>query len=229
MENLFTKIIHQNISTNEKIFSKSSLSLSLSLSLLGISFSSNAQVKFIPKAGVSYANFIVTSEIPDPLKFEPKLGGAGFEVAINDMFAIQPELVFIQKGGIFTQDLLGTKLELARTLNYLEMPLLVKAKFGTENLKFFVIAGPTISMVLSGSDKLGSDTKDIEFGYNNNQTQRGDFGLQGGLGVMFKGVVIDIRYGYGLANISNTPNNIGTVKNTAISATLGYAIPLGSK
>ena len=66
-------------------------------------------------------------------------------------------------------------------------------------------------------------------GYNNNQTQRGDFGLQGGLGVMFKGVVIDIRYGYGLANISNTPNNIGTVKNTAISATLGYAIPLGSK
>ncbi len=89
-----------------------------------------AQLSIMPKAGVSVASV----SLSDDLKFtegdyKPKIGfivGAAFDYQINEMFSVQPELLFHQKGSKYKYDLSGEKYEESITTNYIELPVLVK-------------------------------------------------------------------------------------------------------
>jgi opacity protein-like surface antigen len=145
-------------------------------------------------AGVNFAN-VTASTAGVSASADTMMGiqaGALAEFPLTDMFALQPELNFIQKGSK-TGDV-STK------LNYIEVPVWAKAKFNVGGVKPFLMLGPSIGFLMSA--KTG-DT-DIK---NNLKTI--DFGLNFGGGAAFAvtdtmDLFLDLRYNLGLANILKT-------------------------
>ncbi|HZV69925.1 MAG TPA: porin family protein [Saprospiraceae bacterium] len=109
---------------------------------------------------------------------------------IGEIVAISPEFHWLQKGAKI-KDLTGTIAEITRTLNYLEVPVMLKLRFGTD-VGFELFAGPSFGYLLDGDDDINlNDYKKIEIG------------LHAGGGVSIGPLVIDLRYLYGISNISD--------------------------
>lgn len=182
----------------------------------------------IPKAGVTLSKF-GGSDVEDA-KFN--LGftlGLGFNLPVgNGPISVQPELNFAQKGTKGDEDGSTAKLK----LNYLEVPVLVKATFG-EATKFYVNAGPSIGLGLGGKIKVSegsfSGEADVKFGDGDDEEvfyieKKTDFGLQLGGGVIIaEKIMIDLRYGLGLSSLYED----GKVKNNVLQFTVG--VPLNLK
>ncbi len=89
------------------------------------------------------------------------------EIALGSLFAIQPEIMYGTHGGRQKDSETGTLLTLTTTTAYdrkyeittLEIPVLAKLKFGTKNLKFHLLAGPSIGLGLGG--KLEDETSTL--------------------------------------------------------------------
>jgi opacity protein-like surface antigen len=184
--------------------------------------------KFIPRFGASV--FKVTGEeVPDSAGTSSLLGltlGIGYQVPINDRFSFQPELNFVQKGiksdFDLEQDGQSFKGTIKLVIDYLEIPLLVKATFGSTT-KYFILAGPSLGYGIGGRVKYKLITNDPLIGTTSGQTgiefgeqpenydgsnvyisNRIDFGIQGGAGVLIANkVFIDIRYSLGLSDVQD--------------------------
>ena len=200
-----------------------------------LALSSQAQISIIPKAGVTFST-ISYDQQPDDQKTQIGfVGGAALDIGIvKNFFSLQPELLFIQKGERFDERGVETK----SALNYLELPVLAKVSFGSESIKGYVNAGPSLALGLTGKYKIeggeNADETDIRFGDSANDGRRYldnrfDFGLQFGGGGSFGlgpgSIVADIRYGLGLTDL----NDEDKAKNRTFAFTLGYAIPLRGK
>lgn len=93
------------------------------------------------------------------------------EIGISEIFAVQPEIMFGSHGVKRQATDSGTLLGVTTTVNVttkgyvnaLEIPVLGKAKFGSETFKFFVLAGPSVGFGLGGESTTDTYTK-IEFG-----------------------------------------------------------------
>jgi len=110
-------------------------------------------------------------------------------------FMLQPELHYLQKGYTIANTTNG---ELNVSLNYLELPILLRVNFGS-SIRFFGFAGPSIGWLLDGTyeNDLGEQDAsevldDIEYS--------GHIGLGAGLGPL----ELDVRYIAGLSDISNS-------------------------
>jgi hypothetical protein len=196
----------------------------------------------IPKLGMSLSHPSLSSDAKDPGETIQNgigiVGGIGLELPIKGKFAIQPELLFAQKA--FKDKLIdattGYSLKTTSTLNYLEIPVLVKAKFSS----FYVNAGPSLGIGVGGkwkytfSDGTGSQsgTGQVKFKKapeNDNSDNlyvdhRFNFSLQVGAGyVIAEKVIIDLRYGFGLSNLSAD----GKSKIRSFQVTVGVPIKLG--
>lgn len=126
--------------------------------------------------------------------------------------AISPELHWMQKGAKIT-DLHGSVGEVSRTFNYLEIPVLIKLKFGV-GVGFFLLAGPSFGYLLDGSDKDNDGkTNDIDFDFY----KRGEFGGHLGGGVSVGPIKGDIRYMFGLSNIFDDNSEL-EIKNSGFGA-----------
>lgn len=176
--------------------------------------------------------------------------------SVDGFFSIQPELLYIQKGGALKASEMGETLKIKETLNYIEMPLLAKVSFCKDAVKAYLNAGPSLGYALGGKysfyysgfgytrDKEGK----IKFGeepanyngddryYGKESVNRRDLGLQFGGGLKLKtgtgAFLLDVRYGLGLSNYNkeNTTHHLkADGKNRALAVSLGYAIPLGGK
>lgn len=192
--------------------------------LASLSFSQT----LIPKAGLAMAK-LGGSDVEDQ-KFN--LGftlGMGFNLPLGSgPLSIQPELNFIQKGSKANIDIYSSKLK----LNYLEVPVLVKATFG-ETTKFYFNAGPSIALGLGGKLKAteGSITEEVDVKFGDGEDEEAlyvekktDFGLQFGGGVVIaEKIMIDIRYGAGLSSLFEDEK----VKNNVLQFTVG--VPLNLK
>jgi len=130
--------------------------------------------------------------------YESKLGAdiafvADFPIGI---MSISPEFHWLQKGGKI-KDLNGSVGEVSRTFNYLEIPVLIKLRFG-EPVGFFLLAGPSVGYLLNGTDKdQDGQTNDIDLDFY----KRAEFGAHVGGGIMLGPVEVDVRYIFGLTNI----------------------------
>ncbi|MEO7988131.1 MAG: porin family protein [Chryseolinea sp.] len=164
---------------------------------------------------------------------------------VGKMLALQPELLFHQKG--FKSEDPGDgeyKEEDSNTLNYLELPVLVKVKFG----KFYAIAGPSFAYGIGGKSKTtyhdliaGTTTKStdkIKFGKEPDNYQGDDIyvdnafdiGVQAGVGMKISVIVIDLRYGIGMTNLLDKPSGSPydyKSKNGSLQLTVGVPIPFG--
>ena len=223
--------------------------LTLAILSLVVATSAHAQL-FIPKAGISLSK--VELDVSQGMK--SKIGftlGIAYNHEVNEIFSVQPELYFIQKG--FRQDFhqsengLSIDADGKFAINYLELPILAKASFGEGDVKFFLNGGPYLAFGLGGKFKtdytisfLGdsesetvegkvkfgdSDDSDDETVYFDNRIE---FGVQFGGGVMLnEKIMIDLRYGHGLTNMtdeSGSNDGTGKSKHRVFQLTVGYPI-----
>ena len=128
--------------------------------------------------------------------------GVSFQAGITSKFSLVSELYYIRKGGELTDNNpLTTKKTILR-LNAFELPVLARVHFG----KFYMNTGPSIAYNFSGKKKIEDVSTAITFKNSAGAFNRMDAGVQIGAGYMFpikqKTLALDIRYCYGLTNIS---------------------------
>lgn len=131
---------------------------------------SYAQISIGARAGILINNLDIDPLEDGEPKPESKIGfqvAVPVEIAIGDIFAVQPEIMFgshgaKQKGsdtsteGGFTS---VSEFESDVQINALEIPVLAKARFGPESIKFNVFAGPSFGFGISGEGKVKSSVK----------------------------------------------------------------------
>lgn len=160
-------------------------------------------------------------EIDENLKSRSGISFGGFlTYSINEIFAVQPEVLFTQKGAKANDE----DWELSFNLSYLEIPVLAKIMIPAKgNIKPSLLAGPVVALKLSGNTRVEwygeEEEEDIEDGT--------DFGLiLGGsidFGVGQGKLMIDIRYTLGLSQIGEIDGEDLDMKNGVLSIMLGYS------
>jgi len=123
-----------------------------------------AQISVGIKGGLLFTSFDkspLAQDEPVP-EFIPGLQfGIPVEFEMGKVLAFQPELMFGSHGGLQQSNSdvtnLGIRsvssLKVRYQVNTLEIPLLLKLRFGPDNFKFHVLAGPSIGFGLSGTSR----------------------------------------------------------------------------
>ncbi|MCF8277511.1 MAG: PorT family protein [Flavobacteriales bacterium] len=168
--------------------------------------------------------------------------GALVNYGFSKTFSLQPEVLFIQKGGKTSSSSTSDYTQV--TANYLEIPILAKAQFGGEKFKGYAVLGPYASYWVGGHTKsnvLGTESKEsIDFDNNIDddgyKQHRFDLGLNGGLGMQYAvgrgNVFLDARYGFGLFDTNKyktEPSGYKTQANRSIQLSLGYTFRLSKE
>lgn len=132
----------------------------------------------------------------------PQLG-VSMQAGITSHFSLAPELYFMMKGGKLESNNPLTISKSTLRFYTVELPLLARFHYN----KFYVNAGPSIAYNLYGTNKVEGTTSDLSFNDSSNGFKRWEAGMQFGGGYNFrikqKQVALDLRYNYGLTNISN--------------------------
>jgi len=133
----------------------------------------------------------------DGSEFDTKLGahvGLLGHIHLSRQFALQPELVFSMQGAK------SNDLDVKLNLNYLNVPLLVQYMFDNG---FRLQAGPQVGFLMSANTVNGS-SNDVKDGFNDI-----DVGLSFGASYVqpSTGFGFDVRYNYGLSDITETSLN----------------------
>ncbi|NQT25136.1 PorT family protein [candidate division KSB1 bacterium] len=187
-----------------------------------------AQVNIGVLGGINLANVDI-----DPLE-EVELSnltafgfGGVLDFNLNEMLTLHLELMYLQKGVNGKWDIY----DLENKVTYLEVPILLKYSIGTGNIKPYLIAGPTIGYLLSGTGKISGG------GYSSEEdlketTKNLDYGIGLGAGVGMpmgnNSIFLEARYAMGLANINDDPDDPDTeVKTKGIQIFAGITFPLG--
>jgi outer membrane protein W len=192
------------------------------------------------KAGFNFSNISNTPSYWEPYK-DYKTGFTGGLVLLyefNDQLAIQPELLYSQKGvqsnlyeGIILVDVTAS-------FNYVELPILLRYQVPLKGkFKPFVFAGPCISYSLSSELELSASILSVTLDIGS-LSHVSDFGLVAGGGFGYEVgnglLVLDARVYYGFTNVLLTGDfeingSIHTIeeddfKNYGFVFMLGYII-----
>ncbi len=128
--------------------------------------------------------------------------GLSLQTGIASHFSLVPELSFIMRGGKLKANNPLTQDESTLRFYTVELPVLARLHLG----KFHLNAGPSLGYNFYGTQKLDGATTDLSFENETGGYKRLDAGLQAGGGLTFKikqkRAVLDIRYCYGLTNVS---------------------------
>jgi hypothetical protein len=134
---------------------------------------------------------------------------------LGSMFSISPEIHWMQKG---SKGIKENATEVIRSLNYLEIPVLLKLHFG-QDLGFFVFAGPSVGYLLDGTDKDGDGkTNDIDLDFY----KRAELGAHIGGGVSIGPLKVDVRYIAGFSNIADFDDKNIEVRNSGFGAGVSF-------
>jgi len=191
--------------------------------------------EFVVKAGVSMSSVSVSGDFAHPgYEFTMKAGfTAGLAVAwpVAEKFAFQAEALFIQKGWEDKLEVDGVHHSDVFTINYMEIPLLMKYKISP----FFVNAGAFLASGIGGSYTSydgfpGSESEGkIVFGdwpstgsgseYLIHNRFDAGFIVGGGIKIK-KLVVVDVRYERALTNFMDSEGYYKT-KNFSFVLTAG--------
>ena len=188
----------------------------------------------VTEVDVSSADFFNgASTIKNRMGFQ---AGVYVNRAFNKTFSIQPELHYIQKGTVF--DIGGTNAadKLTIDLTYAEVPVLLRADFGSSAWRPFVTAGPTFAMrigctgsIEASGSSLSVDCEEFEDnGVKKDPFEKMDIGANVGAGIAGtlggNKVLMQLRYGRGLTSIITddaAASAAKTPKNSVISLVFG--------
>ena len=186
-------------------------------------------------AGVNYSTVDQDPEFGD-VEFDHRLGllaGAFLDVALNDVFSIEPEVLYSQKGSEVEGTGENAELEGSVKLDYIEVPVLLKFKVPVSNSGFrpFLFAGPSVGFELNCSldGEILSVTGSTDCEETSVvRTKSTDFGGTVGGGIEFlagmQAVRLDARYTHGFTNISDSADS-RDIKNRTFAVTVGLGWP----
>ncbi len=189
------------------------------------------------KGGINIAD--VSTDVPDFEEIGTSsktgfVGGAYANFGLGGVFAIQPEVLYSQKG--FKVEDTEFPAEASFKTNYFEIPVLLKAQFPLTMLRPAVYAGPVVSFETSCKLGLTQGDVSVDLDCDSEEADAGDrkkteFGAVFGANLdLFVGplvLTIDGRYQLGLTNLnddSDAPDE--SVKNQVwqFMAGVGFAI-----
>ncbi len=216
----------------------------LALAISGATANTGMAQLYVGAKGTGTMN-MVSGKVPSGSEKE-MLFGYGFGALVNygfsNTFSLQPEVLYLQKGGRTASESTNDFTQL--TANYIEVPILAKAQFGGEKFKGFVVLGPYASYWVGGKTKsniLGDESNErIDFdndldddGYRQNRL---DFGLNGGIGMQYAigrgNIFLDARYGFGLSDMNRyktDPEDYKKQSNRSAQLSLGYAFRISKE
>ena len=197
----------------------------------------------IIRAGVNLASMSAsaTEENYQDYKKQSVLGyqiGVAVPINITNSIAIQPEIMWIQKGGKSDYTLNNSnKVIINRTYNYVEVPVSLKLSLGNttgDGVGFYVLGGPYVGLALNGNIKRETtiagvtSTSEAKVDYSNdsNQEKRVDWGANLGVGLSLGRIYVDARYNLGINNLldgdaTNTNDDNPYQRNRGLGLTLG--------
>jgi hypothetical protein len=143
-------------------------------------------------------------------------GGLFAGIRVTPNFLIQPEVLYTQKGARY--EAAGEEAEIK--LDYVEVPVLLKGRFGSGGVKPSVFVGPAVAFKVSGKTEFQGEEEDVE------DVKSADFGIVFGAGLDLAvgsgAFTIDARYTLGLTTIADSPDP-DDVKNGVWTFSVGYA------
>lgn len=183
------------------------------------------KVQLGAKIGTNYSNVYDS----DGESFEANykfgfVGGLFLAIPIGDLFGIQPELLFSQKGYKAEGILLGQSYEIKRVSNYLDIPLFVTVK---PTKSFTFLAGPQYSYLFSQTNKFnnGQTTIEQEQEFDNENLRKNTLCFVGGVDVNLNQFILGGRLGWDLyKNNGDGTTTTPRYKNFWYQLTLGYRI-----
>lgn len=210
--------------------------ITLAVMAIGLAFSLHAQVAV--KAGVNFSNMLFEEDdtsVEDLAKNGATkfTAGVAFILPFSNTIALQPELLFTQKGAKSTYSILGEEYSNDLTYNYLDIPLLLRLSLGDtygEGLGVYLNGGAYAGYAFNGKTKnitpLGTVETDISFDDKDNQ-KRIDFGVAVGGGLTLGNLFFDLRYNHGINNIldddanNNNDNGFKKLQHRGLALTAG--------
>jgi hypothetical protein len=182
--------------------------------------SNSIDVTFGAKAGLNLATFIGDPEDVD-MKAGFHVGGMA-EIALNEKFSIQPELLYSTQGTeaevVFFNGVNEQRETLEYNFSYINLPVMAKY-YVTEGLS--LEAGPQIGFLVNAEAEIDGQTEDADQLLGDLSTV--DFGLNFGLGYKLNsGLNFAARYNLGLSNISDESSVDGEFNNSVFQFSIGY-------
>lgn len=174
------------------------------------------------KGGVNYSN--VYDAQGENFSADPKYGlaaGVFVSIPLGRYLGIQPEVLFSQKGFQASGTLLNSDYKLTRTLNYLDIPLLVAVKAGSW---LTLLAGPQYSYLMKQTDVLKNSAGSIlqEQAFRNDNIRKNMLCFIGGLDFNFDQLVVGTRIGWDVQhNRGDGTSTTPRYKNVWLQGTLG--------
>jgi hypothetical protein len=176
------------------------------------------------KGGVNFSNLFVNDVQDENLKAGLNLGlFAKFPVTRG--LSVQPELLYSSKGSTITyNNLLGTG-KYRFNLNYIELPVLAVINVARN---FNLHVGPYVSYLASANIKKKVDNGENPeiASFKEEDFNRIDYGLAGGIGFDVQNFTLGARYTYGLNEVGKSDNLTSRAlkdsKNGVISFYVGY-------
>ena len=193
---------------------KTFLRIALPLALL-VAVPLQAQTTIGVKGGINVANVDTNVEdISDLIDSKTGFVGGGFvTLGLGSLFALQPELLYSQKG--FQVDEFGETVKL--NTNYIEIPVLLKAQFKLAMLRPAVYAGPVVSFETGCDVSVADISVNCDEGGDFDERKKNEWGAVFGANLdFFLGpvtLILDGRYQLGLTNLNDAPDSTEEVKN----------------
>ncbi len=152
-------------------------------------------------------------------------GGLFFNLPLNHFFSIQPQLLYIQKGGDLTAANPFPGIPTTLRYDVVELPLLAMGKFGSDFIKGTVFAGPSIAIAVNQSLVFSQTGQNTGL---NPQYRNVDVGIHMGAGTEMAITQnltwnFNVRYIAGLANIDNGPATTTNLNTWLFLTGLGLA------
>ena len=181
----------------------------LTIAMLFITYCTEAQISFGPKAGLNIAN-LSGKDINDGKSLIGLAIGGLVNYAINEKFSIQPELLFSQEGMQWKDEDYKQK----NRLNYLNIPILAQYNHPSG---FFAHTGPQLGLLLSAKSKfkdeipsIGDGPGDAISGTNDIKEYFSKAIVSWALGAGYlheSGFGVNLRYNRGLSNSLSKTND----------------------
>ena len=163
------------------------------------------------------------------------VGGSFLGYQVNDVFSIEPQVLYSQKGTKATGTGSNSSLEGSVRINYVAIPVLLKFWFPMAGSQVtpFIFAGPEVAFKVGctaeGAILAVTGSEDCDKTNGEIKLKSTDVGLTGGGGIQFRAgaqvVRLDARYTYGLMDINDSGDS-RKIKNRAFTVTAGLGFPL---
>ncbi len=175
--------------------------------------------------GLNFSSASITNPTINPSGRTGLALGGFLEIGLTEMFFLQPEMMYIQRGAE-TIVTVGTTTTSKLMFNYLEFPMLFKVKYPDYVLKPYAFIGPNIGILVAASfEQTQSSSTTIVERDIRSTSENFNFSLDLGIGAEYP--ILDqvdgqfsIKYSHGLTDVTTTSDNW---KNT------GWAILAGAK